>query len=675
MVSARRTARGNQPATASGAGVSYSSPIRKRDKPKNTKVQPLGRAVRANALLARIRALEEAAGDVPQPSTVPEDAQDSQDAEMPDWNAEAYAPATPAPAVVPTRPNAPRNRSARTTTSWNLLLPHLEQPFAEYRQASYAQPPTLIPSTIAHHCTGACGQPVSATVQCLYTSHFQQVHITTCACVPVAVLLVRHGIFPASPSRPRTGVSIDPLEVYRALFEHHATLSLRSPLPFTPYMVDGAFSSSLNGWNPGSRATDPFCSALSNAILWLSHLRDCLQTRLEASLLASENALRSSEPDPAPTATPPPLPPTPTPPTRARAPTPAPAPAPTRTSAPAPIPEPVPAPTPEPALPPLTPGRAHRILRECCPACFNLKEWGRPMEHRGEVMVGCDGNFSLRHLDSAGTGPISYDPSYFVSKEKVKNVAERIALARKKPPVTYKPPIPQEAFDACQESWDAANEKKQKADVRHYDSSGVFVMTCWHSQVLFLCEMDTPGEQQKYIVVLLEELNSYLPPQATIVEGMTSAVSPTTASTWWYPILTEGLCPRVSFIINAMHVFGHQWVCQMVYSPHLCHGIGLTDLEGVERFWSRIRKLIPITRNQWNSRCIWMIDKYTSFINEEGLNGLRNWIYRQEMKNLATKQAVAAKVLRECRVPEEELRCQWEAQKAAQSSLRAHAPA
>jgi hypothetical protein len=31
----------------------------------------------------------------------------------------------------------------------------------------------------------------------------------------------------------------------------------------------------------------------------------------------------------------------------------------------------------------------------------------------------------------------------------------------------------------------------------------------------------------------------------------------------------------------------------------MCPGCGLTDGEGIERIWSRIRKLIPITRNQW----------------------------------------------------------------------------
>ncbi len=45
-----------------------------------------------------------------------------------------------------------------------------------------------------------------------------------------------------------------------------------------------------------------------------------------------------------------------------------------------------------------------------------------------------------------------------------------------------------------------------------------------------------------------------------------------------------------------MHAYGHQWVCQIVYNPRLKLGMGLTDGEGVERLWSRLRKLIGITR-------------------------------------------------------------------------------
>jgi hypothetical protein len=47
----------------------------------------------------------------------------------------------------------------------------------------------------------------------------ESVTVTTCKCQPVAILLVRNGVFPASPTKPQTGISIDLLEVYRALLE------------------------------------------------------------------------------------------------------------------------------------------------------------------------------------------------------------------------------------------------------------------------------------------------------------------------------------------------------------------------------------------------------------------------------------------------------------------------
>jgi hypothetical protein len=50
-----------------------------------------------------------------------------------------------------------------------------------------------------------------------------------------------------------------------------------------------------------------------------------------------------------------------------------------------------------------------------------------------------------------------------------------------------------------------------------------------------------------------------------------------------------------------MHAYGHQWSCQLIYNPRLRQGLGLSDGEGVERIWSRLRKLIPIERSQWVS--------------------------------------------------------------------------
>jgi hypothetical protein len=136
----------------------------------------------------------------------------------------------------------------------------------------------------------------------------------------------------------------------------------------------------------------------------------------------------------------------------------------------------------------------------------------------GDVQVGGDGCFSYRHVRRAGDGPISYNPSYFISKAKVDAVGDRIDRARKGKPATLVPLIPQEVLDACNATFDAANEKKRNTDPKFYDASGVFVMVCRHAQVLFLCNIDTPGEQQKYVLAGLEELMSLLPPEATALE-------------------------------------------------------------------------------------------------------------------------------------------------------------
>jgi len=79
--------------------------------------------------------------------------------------------------------------------------------------------------------------------------------------------------------------------------------------------------------------------------------------------------------------------------------------------------------------------------------------------------------------------------------------------------------LEEETVNMCQASWEAANEKKRKADAKRYDRSGVFVITCRHSQVLFLCDIDTPGEQQHYVVACLEHVASLLPVQATILQA------------------------------------------------------------------------------------------------------------------------------------------------------------
>ena len=51
---------------------------------------------------------------------------------------------------------------------------------------------------------------------------------------------------------------------------------------------------------------------------------------------------------------------------------------------------------------------------------------------------------------------------------------------------------------------------------------------------------------------------------------------------------------RLRFATTAMHAYGHEWACQLVYNPCVTSGLGLSDGEGTEQLWSQFIKLIGI---------------------------------------------------------------------------------
>ena len=190
----------------------------------------------------------------------------------------------------------------------------------------------------------------------------------------------------------------------------------------------------------------------------------------------------------------------------------------------------------------------------------------------------------------------------------------RITAARHKPPRPHDSAVPDTALDECQRSYEAADEKKEKTLGTKFDDTGLMALVCRHDVVLFLANIDTPGEQQKYGVALIDHLFSHLPSTATAVVFydigcvLDRSLHQVCASrhrlrlTIWlkrpqFDILPDSIMERLLFATSVMHAYGHQWACQLVYNPRLREGLGLTEGEGTERIWSKFRKLIGVTRS------------------------------------------------------------------------------
>jgi len=170
-----------------------------------------------------------------------------------------------------------------------------------------------------------------------------------------------------------------------------------------------------------------------------------------------------------------------------------------------------------PSKPPLFSGYCPSILVQHCPACFAGTSFGRPLPDGGDIHVAMDGNFHHRHRQSASTSPPFYDLAYFLPKHQVDAIGTHIEKQRKTPPKAHKALVPDEAIDSCESSYEATDGKKQKASMDSFDDTGVMALICCHDIPLFFANIDSPGEQQKYAMVLLAHLFTLLPSQATVV--------------------------------------------------------------------------------------------------------------------------------------------------------------
>ncbi|KZT62546.1 hypothetical protein CALCODRAFT_537517, partial [Calocera cornea HHB12733] len=253
-------------------------------------------------------------------------------------------------------------------------------------------------------------------------------------------------------------------------------------------------------------------------------------------------------------------------------------------------------------------------LRRACPACFALDAWGRDAKRQPDIIVCTDGNRQLRRFRGRSEGAPFYQAELFLSVEEVDAVGEKMASQRtSRSDVEVPGKLSEEARERCKKSFKVADEQAEIVDGHLFDPTGLMVLLCRHDVPLFACDITTPGEQQKYVVALLKALLRELPMHATVgllydigcqLDHSCMKVSTGCQALMHDPLISSGRkygyledhFGRISMGCSVMHAYGHEWACQVVYHPRRREGFGLSDGEGSEQVWSRIRREIPILR-------------------------------------------------------------------------------
>ncbi|KAJ2913948.1 hypothetical protein MD484_g6465, partial [Candolleomyces efflorescens] len=517
---------------------------------------------------------------------------------------------------------------------WKALVPSLAPPLLKYLDSTVGKEWARSPASLISECSRGTDCPITTTTvtALFFAKGFLQYTVQACLCESACHVLVRNGLFPTAPTNPRQAVSLELLDLFLALTERSsdAVTAMATALN-TTYRNRGFVA--MN--SKGKRIKEPFRKGLGYALQWYDCARVEIE-RLKDQAVASKFMELFNIPSGADSKD-----------------------------------------TPAPASRSLTMEdlgveECHRILQLRCAACFGGKNFGRLFKDGADIHVAVDANFNHRHLRSAGTSAEFYSPHFFIPKEDVDAVGERIEKQRprKKPRQIQ---VPKEAIDSCQEAHTAGTGSTVKTSLEKFDIGGLAALVCRHDIPLFIANVDTPGEQQKYAVSLIEHMFLFLPRKATVV-ALYDIGCVVDRSVAQYELFAPGIAERIRFSTSVMHSYVHEWSCQLYYNPRFQDGLGLTDGENVERLWSRTRGLIPVCRTSGKHRRVWLIDRKLRMIAKELKEELGSWISRRLKKGTAAQGHEAQQILDECKIDEAVLEAQWADQKSAQTSLRSLAP-
>ncbi|KAH9916348.1 hypothetical protein B0H21DRAFT_703065 [Amylocystis lapponica] len=292
-----------------------------------------------------------------------------------------------------------------------------------------------------------------------------------------------------------------------------------------------------------------------------------------------------------------------------------------------------------------------RVLN-ACPACGYELEAEPPLQWRR--MLCMDGNNSLKRLAAIGNrvrGDTRTfgDSDYYLPVEYVDRYANEVK-SRTEPPSkdaadeeetsrdTYDgdegDPTDGSAVDTavvpCTKNWKAAADKKKRM-WSIFEETGIFATACRHGFVLWLADMMRSGELAKYPLAMVSK--------ASQVFGDKILLGYDIGCTFDDTIRNSSLGPKWQqhssrCCVNAFHGYTHNYACQTKNHPNVIEGMGLEDLETLERIFSGSNNLASVTRYASAYRRRVFIDEYFQQWDQEKYGALSTMIYQNYLQAL-----------------------------------------
>ncbi|KAJ7484572.1 hypothetical protein FB451DRAFT_1436491 [Mycena latifolia] len=244
-------------------------------------------------------------------------------------------------------------------------------------------------------------------------------------------------------------------------------------------------------------------------------------------------------------------------------------------------------------------------LKHTCPVCMYKLEGEEKLIF--DMLTTMDGNDSLkrvlRHTKTTNTeedGEPALGPSkeridnrdagdgYFISHEKVEEWAKtRLADALPMQPDTLTRDNP------CADRWKNMINNITSKMWGIFDETGIFLALCRHGFVLVITDMLRSGELAKYPLAIVKELLDAFGMDLGAGYDVGCHFEVTVANSELGNLARE---KNLRCLVGAFHGHAHNRLCQLGFLATYVEGLGLEDLEGCERFFSRSNRLAKSCR-------------------------------------------------------------------------------
>ncbi|KAE9387174.1 hypothetical protein BT96DRAFT_1081007 [Gymnopus androsaceus JB14] len=256
----------------------------------------------------------------------------------------------------------------------------------------------------------------------------------------------------------------------------------------------------------------------------------------------------------------------------------------------------------------------YRVLNSCPPCNYELED--EPPLTFTRMFV-ADSNNSLKRMDGVGKREVSDtcmfgESDYYLSKEYVNTFADEV---KARPPSknaiddggeeedfegdwvdeVHGDPTngaPSTELLECTKNWKAAAHDSLKKIWNAFRESGYFATACHHGFILWVVDMIRSGELAKYPLAMVAKALKVFGPQWLFGYDIGCSFSSTIHNSSLGPEFKEKCCRTC---MNAFHGYSHNTLCQQIFHPLNIIGMGLEDLETLERLFSSSNQLSSLT--------------------------------------------------------------------------------